>query len=96
MCLKSGLQAHLGGSILVMGRPQHVELLQNKTLFAFTYYLSLGCHSLANHGSLPQQHKTTLLSPFWVQLLQEQSQFFTILGHWFSLTALWLTPRALH
>jgi hypothetical protein len=34
------------------GRPQHARLLQNKTLFAFTYYLSLGYHSSANHGPL--------------------------------------------
>lgn len=40
MGFKSNLQAH-SGIYLDNGRSQHAELLQNKTLFAFTCYLSL-------------------------------------------------------
>jgi hypothetical protein len=34
------------------GRPQHTKFMQNKIIFAFTYDLSSGCHSSANHGPL--------------------------------------------
>jgi hypothetical protein len=54
MHFKLGLKAHLGISILVNGRPQHSGLLQNKTLFAFSYYLNPGYHSswaLTKRGS---------------------------------------------
>jgi hypothetical protein len=34
------------------GSPQHAELLQNKTLFAFTHYLSPRYHFSANHELL--------------------------------------------
>jgi hypothetical protein len=35
-----------------MGDPQHPGLLQNKTLFVFTYYWSMRYHSSENHGPL--------------------------------------------
>ena len=37
---------------MVDGRPQHAELLQDKTLFAFAYYLSPGYHSSVKNGPL--------------------------------------------
>jgi hypothetical protein len=52
MCFKLGLGAHWGTSILKDIRPQQAELLQNKTLFAFAYYLSPRYHSSENHGPL--------------------------------------------
>jgi hypothetical protein len=45
-------------SILVMVRPQHAELLQNKTLFAFIYYLSPGCLSFF------RESWTTIVDPY--------------------------------
>ena len=51
VCFKSSLQALLV-VYLGNGRPQHAGLLQNKTLFAFTYYLNPEYHSGVNHGSL--------------------------------------------
>jgi hypothetical protein len=50
MCFESCLQAHLVVSL--SWRPQHAELLQNKTFFAFTYYLSLGCNFFAKSWAL--------------------------------------------
>ena len=53
----------LGCLCLGDGRAQQAGLLQNETLFAFTYYLSLGCHSSANHGPL-QSINSPLINRF--------------------------------
>jgi hypothetical protein len=46
-CKLTWLHLYLGN-----GRPQHAGLLQNKTFFVFTYYVSPGYHSSVNHGPL--------------------------------------------
>lgn len=52
MCYKLGLQVHFRGVSLGSGRPQNAGLMQNKTLFAFTYYFSPGYHSSVNQRPL--------------------------------------------
>ena len=44
------------------GSLQYAGLLQNKTLFLFTYYLSPGYHSLANHRPLHNKVVLTTVS----------------------------------
>jgi hypothetical protein len=57
MCFESGLELTWLSLCHGNGRPQDAGLLQDKTLFPFIYYLSLGYQSIANHGPLQGEMK---------------------------------------
>jgi hypothetical protein len=59
------------------GRPQNTALLQNKTFFVFTYYLSLGYNSSSNHGCLQMDWGTGTLH-YFVWLFGFLKQVFSV------------------